>query len=382
MDPILKNFGLVLTGGGARGAYQAGVLKGLAHVLKENIESSPFQVLSGSSAGAINCAFLACHQTNFLTSCNELSDMWENIGFSDIYKTDTASLSRLGFSWAKGLSFAGMGSSAAPNHLLDTGPLRKLIDGKIDLRNLNVFHEQGRVLAINTTNYKTGATVTFFSGDHTSPGWFRNLRLSKPTKISTDHIMASSAIPLLFPPVKIEKSFYGDGALRMKSPFSPAIHLGANKIFAIGVRKPRSEEDINRGLNENMENIYLSDIAGVILNSVFLDSLDSDLERLQRINTTLANFVDSKPDSSPLKPIDVLVVQPSQDLGEMARPTLNHFPKALRYLLKGIGADDKRGSDLLSYLSFHPSYTHKLINLGFEDALERQKDILDFFNKP
>ncbi len=370
--------GLVLTGGGARGAYQAGVIKGVAKILSKYEKQNPFRVLSGSSAGAINCTFLACGVESFEEVATSLCDMWAEITFSDIYKTNFTSLSRLVASWIRGLSFAGLGNKSAPNYLLDTSPLKELLQSKINFDNLKSFEDQGGLLAINATHYKTGATITFFSDSDQKEVWNRNLRLSLRAKIRPEHVMASSAIPILFPPVKIGNTFFGDGALRMKAPFSPAIHLGADKIMAISVRKPRSIEELTTAVKDNMDEIQISDIAGTMLNSVFLDSLDTDLERLRRINETLSKY-ERKSDEATLRPIEVLDLNPSEDLGAMAAPSIEYFPKTIRYLLSGMGADDVESSDFLSYLSFHPSYTKPLVELGYEDALKDEERILNFF---
>ncbi len=384
MDNVAQNtmdsVGLVLTGGGARGAYQAGALLGIAEIIHQSHERLPYRVLSGSSAGAINCAFLACGSDYYLQVAKSLCELWENIVFSDIYKTDMGSLGHLGFRWAKGLTFAGLGTSSAPNYLLDTAPLKRLIEDNIDFSQLPRFESQGGTLAINTTHYQTGAAITFFSDEDEKEIWKRNQRLSIRTKLEPVHVLASSAIPVLFPPVKIGSTYYGDGALRMKAPFSPAIHLGATKILAIGVKRMKATEDIISEMNASVDHISLSDIAGVLLNSVFLDSLDSDLERLERINATLSNYNSAESKATALKTIDVLAIRPSQDLGEMAKPTLEYFPKTLRHLLSGAGANSKRGSDLLSYLSFHPTYTKKLIELGRQDALAQSDQVRQFFD--
>ncbi len=374
------DFGLVLTGGGARGAYQAGVIEGISQILSSQDQDFPFRVLSGSSAGAINCAFLACNLETFQQTSNNLSKMWKEISFADIYKTDFSTLAQLGMSWAKGLSFGGAGTKSAPNYLLDTSPLYNLIKTKINFSNLHRFEKMGGTLAINTTHYQTGATVTFFSDVDEKEIWKRTLRFSYRTKIEAEHILASSAIPVLFPPVKLGPTFYGDGAIRMKTPMSPAIHLGATKILAIGVKKAKSLEEVAASLDDKKESISLAEIAGTLLNSVFLDSLDADLERLDRINQTIARCNPAEVSEMNLRHVEVLKIQPSEDLGELAQNTIEHFPRTIRYLMKGAGADDKSDSDLLSYLSFHHTYTIPLVELGIKDAFTQKDRILKFFS--
>lgn len=372
-------FGLVLTGGGARGAYQSGVLRGISQILSSRCKENPFQVITGSSAGAINSGYLACGGGSFSQSCLGLSSIWEKLQFSDIYKTNTTSLGQLGMRWAGGLTFGGLGLSAAPNYLLDTRPLANLIKTEIKFENLKNYENKGGILAINTTHYRSGAAVTFYSKSSEINPWYRSRRLAIQSIISHEHILASSAIPLLFAPVKIGNTFFGDGAVRMKAPLSSAIHLGASKILAVGVKKPCTAEESKTCIETQEEGITLADIGGTILSSVFLDALDSDLERLRRINRTIAAYQSEISQSSPLRQIDVLAIQPSQDLGELAKDSLDYFPKTVKYLLGGLGTYEEKGSDLISYLSFHPSYTKPLIQLGMSDAREKEEEILSFF---
>jgi NTE family protein len=237
-------------------------------------------------------------------------------------------------------------------------------------------------VAVTATNYHTGSGVTFFEGAADIEPWTRSTRIGIRARITVEHVMASAAIPVFFPPVALDGSFYGDGCVRMNYPMSPAIHLGAERIVAVSVRHLRApSETAEREVRSKTSHLPLSEIAGVLLNSVFLDSLDSDVERLERMNKTLALVPRDKLSRSDLdvRPIPALLLRPSRDLGRLAADEYERFPAMLRYLLKGIGASGQAGEDLLSYLAFEPIYIQRVMDLGFADTIARRDEVEEFF---
>lgn len=373
--------GIVLTGGGARAAYQVGVMKALAQIFGPTSEF-PFQVFSGISAGAINGAFLASRADNFTNASNDLVGLWSQLTPDRVYKTDAMSLMGIGARWIKGLSTGGLTGSDGINYLLDARPLAELLNEVLPMDALadSLKRRKLRGFAVTATNYASGTAVTFFDGDPSIKEWTRSRRLAVRTPLQVDHILASAAIPMFFRPVKLEETYYGDGCIRMTTPLSPALHLGADRILAVSVRHDRStQETLELNSKSRSHNITLSEIGGVLLNAVFLDSLDSDIERLERINRTLSLI--ARPDPSlALRKVPLLALRPSKDLGALARDQYRHFPRTVRYLLRGIGAEEARGSDLLSYLAFDPSYVNVLIELGMSDTLKQRKEIEAFLS--
>jgi len=376
------NIGLVLTGGGARSSYQAGVLKGIADILnRDSAEAFPFNILVGSSAGAINSAFLASRATDFPATTESLCQLWSEIHMEQVIRSDFMALSTLGIRWLRDLALGGLLGNSQSTYLLDARPLREFLSRIIDFEMIQKHMETGslRGLAVSATNYLTGTSVIFFDGAPQIEPWIRRSRMAQRTRLTLRHILASAAIPVFFQPVKLQGSFYGDGCVRLTTPLSPAIHLGADRILAIGIRHERSE-DVMIKLHQwgRMPEISLIDIAGVMLNAAFLDALDLDIERMQRINQTVAGLA-GQPHPSGLREIPLLVIQPSQDLGTLASEEFDRFSNMLRYLLKGIGSSRDKGWDLLSYLAFDQAYTQHLIALGKADALAKRDEIRQFF---
>jgi NTE family protein len=258
---------------------------------------------------------------------------------------------------------------------LDTAPLLRLANREINFSHIrdNIEKKNLHGISLSTTNYYSGSNVVFYDGDDSIKDWSRSDRFSQKTVIQAQHLMASSAIPVFFPPIQIGESWFGDGCIRQTTPLSPAIHLGAEKIIAIGVRHPHDQDKMKSLATNSAPNPTMGQVAGVILNAIFLDSLDSDVERLRRIN----ELIRSAPQSD-LKEIPVLLIRPSRDLGKMSSQISSELPPILRYLLKGIGVSETEGLDLLSYLAFDDSYTRPLIGLGYEDAYKMKDDILRF----
>lgn len=378
----MPNVGLVLSGGGARAAYQVGALRALAEML--DVVKSPFNILAGLSAGAINCAALGAGAEAFKETVAHLTDTWMSLTPDAVYRTDAAKLTSLGARWFKDLTTGGVLGASRANYLLDTQPLRELLTREIDLSQVQGHFDSGvlRGLAMSTTNYLTGTTVTFYDGAPDLKPWTRHDRIAFRERLSIDHVMASAAIPIFFPPVSIDGKLFGDGGVRMTTPVSPAVHLGSDKILAIGIRYFRTPEQ-TIALNRDMraQSVSVARISGVLLNSLFLDSLDNDVERLQRINRTLSFIPDEVRRKNPdfLRTIPALVLRPSKDLGRLAADQYDKFPAMLRHLLRGIGATGDSGWDLLSYVAFQPGYVGKLIDLGYEDTRARRAEIETFF---
>lgn len=378
--------GLVLTGGGARAAYQVGAVRALAEIAGPG--QIPFDVIAGLSAGAINGVALATGAGDFQTATERLQTTWSQLTPDRIYRTGALRLASIGSRWIRDLSAGGLIGKSGINFLLDSSPLRELVSTQIPISRIRRHLRAGRLraVAVSTTNYHTGSGVTFFEGAADIQPWTRSARIGVRARIGVDHVMASAAIPIFFRPVSLDGSFYGDGCVRMNYPMSPAIHLGADRIVAVSVRHLRPPaETAERQVRAKTDRLPLSEIVGVLLNSVFLDSLDSDLERMEQTNETLALVPPEKLTSRELgvRPIPALLLRPSEDLGRLAADEYERFPAMLRYLLKGIGASGQAGEDLLSYLAFEPIYVKRVMDLGYADAMARRDEIEEFlFGEP
>lgn len=381
------NTGLVLTGGGARGAYQVGVLQRIAEIWKG--EGNPFPIISGVSSGAINGALLAAHTDDFAEAAKRLWKAWQNLEVDKVFRTDTSSVFGIGAKLLRDISLGGLLHSSTTNHLLNTEPLLEFLQNEIDFSRIqkNIADKHLQSLAISATDYYSGMGVTFFDdGSAGFPEWIRTNRCGRRSKLTHDHLMASAAIPIFFPPIQIGDRYYGDGCLRLPAPLSPAIHLGAEKIFAISIRhqKQRPLEALTGSAVSGEVNMV--QIMGVILNAVFLDALETDIERMERINSAIAKLQAKIPEEEltesgkEFRVIPVFVLRPSKDLGSLASQEFERLPKVLRYMLRGIGATQEKGWDLVSYLAFDSHYTERLLELGYEDAKKQEKEILEFLN--
>jgi NTE family protein len=384
----VSHVGLVLTGGGARAAYQVGVVRALAEIVPG--DATPFDVIAGISAGAINGVVLATGAEHFTRAAERLRATWASLTPDRIYRTGALRLAGIGSRWLRDLSTGGLVGKSGINYLLDPAPLRELVETEIPLGRMRRHLRSGRLrgIAVSATNYHTGSGVTFFEGAADIQPWSRSTRIGVRARIGVTHVMASAAIPVFFPPVALEGSFFGDGCVRMHYPMSPAIHLGADRILAVSQRHLRSPGDTvadeaRSKTSPKTSSLPMSEIAGVLLNAVFLDSLDSDVERLERINRTLALVPPEHHGGElDLRPIPALVIRPSVDLGKLAADEYQRFPSMLRYLLKGIGATGQAGEDLLSYLAFEPVYIRRVMDLGYADTVARRDEIAAFFGAP
>ena len=379
----MANIGLVLTGGGARAAYQVGALRAIAEITQAG--PSPFNILVGVSAGAINSVSVGMRADDFTAAVEALTATWRVLSPDHVYRTDVRSLARIAARWARDLSSGGLFGSTGINHLLDTAPLYRLLEERLTLGKLPEHIRAGRVhgVAVSATNYVTGTAVTFFDGDPSIEPWTRSMRVGKRESLTVAHVMASSSIPVFFPPIRVGNAFYGDGCVRLTAPLSPAVHMGADKIVAIGIRYARPADETQKLNHHAFErSLPPAEIAGVLLNAIFLDSIESDLERLERVNRTVAHLSAEERRRYELRHIPVLALRPSLDLGRLAAQQYDRFPLSLRFLLKGIGAAGGRGWDLLSYLAFEPVYVGMLLELGYHDTIARSDEVRAFFAEP
>jgi NTE family protein len=371
--------GLVLTGGGARGAYQAGALVAIAEVTRAH--ELPFPVLAGSSAGSINATYLATRADDFAGATRGLADLWTTLEPRQVFRTDVPSITKTAIAWAADLGLGGLIGGGHGRALLETEPLGELLRDNLDMSAIARNLERGRLrgVGVTATNYDSGLAVTFFQGLPDLAPWSRVTRIGRAARLDTTHVLASAAIPLFFPAVNVDGDWYADGSIRLSTPLSPAIHMGADRIVAIAVRpdapvRPPQEELRAR------EYPTPAEAAAVMLDALFLDALESDVERTLRINQTL-RFVRTDVSGRhevPLRHVELLVLRPSRDPCDLVLRTVERFPAALRYLFRGLGATPDAGWDLLSYLTFDGVYTTRLFELGYEDTLARASEISAF----
>jgi len=370
---------VTLAGGGARGAYQAGVLRAIYEICKA--KECPFGIISGVSAGSINGVALAAGADDFDEATKLIWDTWQDLQIDKIFKTDAVTLAKIGSAWAINLTMGHILDREISTHLLDTSPLKKLLRAKIDMERVksNLHHGLLHGVALSATDYHTGKSVTFFDGDRDIKEWDLNSGIGRRCSMKIDHIMASSAIPIFFPPVRVEKSVYGDGGIALRSPLSPAIHLGAERILIIGLEHPLEDEPSESCHRE--EQIMMGDIIGTLLNALFLNSIVSDVARMDETNNVVSIFNPEqlKSRKNHLRKLPFLFIRPSQDLAEIDQDQFNRFPFTLRHLLKGVGINSKKGWDFLGYLAFDRIYASKLLELGYKDGWKQKEKILEFF---
>lgn len=369
--------GLILSGGGARAAYQAGVLRGLARVLGRGA-APPFPVICGTSAGAINATTLAVHADDFRRGVARLLRWWRAVSVEDVYRTDLRSLSAHGFRFLGSLAGIGRVPERAMA-MLDNAPLARTIAREIDLTRIDRMIKQGalRALAVNATSYATGQAVTYFQGTLSVEPWKRMRRRGERCHLGVEHLMASTAIPFVFPAVRLRDDYYMDGSVRQITPLSPALHLGARRLVVIAVGQFVGQRDASAGAPRYPS---FAQLAGHALSSIFLDNLGADLERLAQMNRVI-DLVERNGAPHPRLPaahVDAFVIAPSQDLGELARAYVARLPAGVRALLRGFGSSEGTGANLPSYLLFDRDFCRRLMALGYADTLARRDEIAAF----
>ncbi|WP_372876184.1 patatin-like phospholipase family protein [Pseudomonas sp.] len=372
--------GLILTGGGARAAYQIGVLAAIADLLPDPAQN-PFPVIVGTSAGAINAVGLACGALHFGEAVRRLNAVWQGFHTHQVYRSDWLGVLRQASRFV-GHSLLGLGGQV-PVALLDNAPLRELIRRELDFSGIAaaVRQHQLRAVAVTAFGYESEHAVTFYQGRATIDPWMRHRRVGVPTRLSVDHLLASSSIPLLFPAVKINREYFGDGAVRQSAPISPALHLGANRVLVVGVsHNPQAESgSAVTAAVRAVKPPSLAQIGGHMLNSTFIDSLEGDIELLERLNL-MSRLIppEQRPRGLGLNPVEVLVISPSQPLDAIAARHRHELPAALRLFLRGPGATKASGAGVLSYLLFEAGYCNELIELGYQDAMTQKAALSEF----
>lgn len=365
---------LILSGGGARAAYQVGVLLAISELVPDPTHN-PFPIICGTSAGAINAATLACRADNFRAAVGDLVETWRQMHVSQIYRADPLGVAATGARWLSALAFGWL-TRRSPHSLLDNEPLRQMLSNSLDFHGIDRAIAAGNLhaVSISASGYTSGHSVSFFQAQSEVQPWNRTQRFGSRTRLTVEHLMASSAIPFIFPAIKLHREWFGDGSMRQLAPISPAIHLGAEKILVIGAGRMKENTERSKGGNYPS----LAQIAGHALSSIFLDGLSMDIERLQRINHTLSTLPEPSSSQLSLRPIETLVISPSERLDHLAARHARRLPRTLKLLLSGIGAMNRSGGALTSYLLFEQPYTRALIDLGYGDTMERKGEVVDF----
>ncbi len=386
--------GLVLGGGGVRAAYQVGVLQALAALRREALgpmaaRHNPFGVICGTSAGAITAASLACRADNFDRAVAQVAEVWSQFSADQVYRADSIGVLRTGARWLTMLSLGWIIARwrrMPPRSLLDSTPLAGLLQRMVPLDRLPrlLARRHLHALAVTASSYSSGEHYTFYDSAAPIPPWQRSHRVAAPTPLCHEHLMASSAIPFVFPATPLSwesrRGWFGDGSMRQTAPLSAAIHLGAQRLVIIGAG--RMNEPSGRASSSDAYPT-LAQIAGHAMSSIFLDALAVDIERMERINRTLSLLPEEARASTPLKQIDALVIAPSQRLDEIAARHIGSLPAPVRALLRGVGVAGRgqqaSGASLASYLLFEAPFTQELMALGVADTLARQDEVRRFF---
>lgn len=388
---------LALTAGGARGAYQAGVLKRIGELPALRGGRSPFRIVAGASAGAINGTALAGYSDDLHRGTARLAEIWRDLTAGRVYHAGPLAMLGNGRRLLADIALGRILGAGRVQAMLDAAPLRRLLARELPLDGIGRSVRRGDLyaLAVTATGYHSGKSYTFIQGRSGHPLWHKSRRIALRADISVDHVRASASIPLVFPPVALDtggvRGWFGDGAMRLTTPLSPAIRLGAERVLAIGIRcRDTAHQLTDRELSGDDEAVLprrppLSQICGVFLNAIFLDHLDADLDHLMRMNELVSAYTrgaghgPETPDvSEPMRLIEPLVISPSEDFAELAGDMVRRMPAGVRFLLDILGEPDPRSADLTSYLLFDPAYTRALIDIGYRDADDRRDEIEAF----
>jgi NTE family protein len=371
--PTSNKTALVLPGGGSRAAYQIGVLKALADLLPARA-SNPFPIVIGTSAGAINATELAIHADRFRVATSNLERVWRNFEVRQVLDASATTMVKEGLHWLLSMVSGGW-LLAPPRSLFDNSPLRALLNHNFDFSRIeqSIQAEHLHALAISAAGYSSSRSMFFFQSTPEQQPWTRVRHAGEPAQIDLDHLMASVAVPFLFPAVKMGNEFYGDGSMRQSSPFSPAIHLGADRIMVVATRSGYRQRARVPTFGPSFGQIF-----GYMLDALFSDGLYADFERLVQINNIVRKVGPVVVNDRVVKPIEILVVMPSRDISEIARKHVQSLPRTLRVLLRTMGAMNAGGGELMSYLMFQSSFTRELIDLGYQDAMAQSGKLIDF----
>ncbi|MFA6121433.1 MAG: patatin-like phospholipase family protein [Sideroxydans sp.] len=376
-----QKIGLILTGGGARAAYQVGVLKAIAEFMPYR-SRMPFDVVCGTSAGALNAVTLVVNARHFRKGVRYLYNIWNNAHINEIYRSDVLGVAANSGRWIMGLVLSVLGSSRYNRvSLLDNRPMRTFLERTLPCELIQQNIDEGLVHAVSVTasGYGSGHSVTFYQGAPDIKPWKRARRLGMPTQISIQHMLASSAIPFMFPAVHVNREFFGDGSMRQIAPISSALHLGAERVLVVGVGHAPLEDGQKRSKIDSYPS--LAEIAGHALDSIFIDGLEVDLERLHRINRTIGMIPEELRGNVNLQHVEALVITPSQPLEKVAERHIANLPWTIRLLLRLVGVMRGSGANLVSYLLFERHYCRALIDLGYQDAFKRRDEILLFMEQ-
>jgi len=373
-----ETLGLVLPGGGARGAYQVGALKAISEIVGS--DRCPFPVITGASVGGITAALLAANAQRFGVGVQRLVQFWSTLHCYDIYRTEFLPVSLRGLHWVVSLTPVASLGLPNPKSFLDNSPLHDLLRERVKFEQIDEAIQSGALRAVSVTasSYDRSRAVTFYQGAPEIKNWNRSRREGQAAQLSVDHLVASAALPFVFPAQKVGNEYYGDGSLRLTSPLSPAIHTGADKILVISSRDARLDSETS---TDKVEYPSLGAISGTMLDIIFMDNVNADIERAKRIDHTLSLISPNRQNETPLRDIEVVTLEPSQDIRDIAREHAHTMPWTVRMLMGRLGlwGHDWR---LPSYLMFEPEYCSALIDLGYSDTMARANELKTFFGLP
>ncbi len=376
-----NNTALLMPGGGARAAYQTGVIKALGEMTRDR-ENYPFPILSGTSAGALNAVVLGSTRGDFYTASLALEEIWSDLRCESVYRSDWLGLGHN--IWRLLLSLVNAGIAVGrPVALLDNLPLKKLLREKIDFSGIsdNLQNNVLQAVCVTAMNYTEGVSVSFFQGGPSNAGWQRWRRQGIPTPLQLPHLMASAAIPTVFPPQRIGRNYYGDGALRQLAPVSPVVHLGADKVLIIGTT---GHKQVYEKPYRRIHSPSFGQIIGHLLNSAFIDSLESDIELLEQLNDLMEEvpLEQRSEKTSHMQPIDIKIISPSIDIDTLAEDFVDEMPRSIRTFLKVTGSSKNEGGvNVASFLLFTEGYCGALMELGYRDAMTQKDELLNFLDQ-